>query len=278
MEWFYALNGQQVGPVSESQFEALIRAGTINNTTLVWRNGLVEWQPLQMIHAGAPSPEAVSPASSPTLSAGAATQYCAECRRTFPESELVFLNRAWVCAGCKPVFVQRLKEGAGPVGGQLWRFGKQLVLRSQTPLPDRCVKCNAPANGNRLRRRLYWHSPAFYALILINLLVYALVALIVRKRAVLEIGLCEHHRRRRRLVIVSSWAVVLAGFAMVGAGISANEGMLIVLGILLALIAAIVGGVLGPQVAAAKIDKEFVYLRGCSQEYLALLPEWSNRF
>jgi len=277
MEWFYALNGQQAGPVSDSQLEELLRAGTINNTTLVWRDGLPEWQPLHQVRRGAPPPEAVSPQTFVPTSGSGATQHCAECRRPFREAEMIFLNRAWVCAACKPVFVQRMKEGAAPAGGQLWRFGKQLVLRSETALPDRCVKCNAPANGSRLRRRLYWHSPVIYVLILINLLIYALVAIIVRKRTVVEIGLCEHHRRRRHIVIGTCWALVLAGLAMVGGGINMNEGFLTLTGILLALVSAIVGGVLGPQVAASKIDQEFVYLRGCSKEYLAMLPDWNGR-
>ena len=38
-------------------------------------------------------------------------------------------------------------------------------------------------------RKVYWHHPGVYALILINLIVYAIVAAIVRKRADTESGL-----------------------------------------------------------------------------------------
>jgi len=41
--------------------------------------------------------------------------------------------------------------------------------------------CDADSTG---------HPPLLYLLILLNLLIYALVAIIVRKRATIEIGLC----------------------------------------------------------------------------------------
>ena len=44
MEWFYASNGRQVGPVSEEEFQRLVAAGTIRADTLVWRSGMANWQ------------------------------------------------------------------------------------------------------------------------------------------------------------------------------------------------------------------------------------------
>src|SRR5262249_31752161 len=149
-----------------------------------------------------------------------AVAVCAECRQTFPQSEMLFLNRSWICAGCKPLFIQRLKEGASPLGGELWRYRRQLVLRPGTVVPDRCVKCNSPANGSRLRRRLYWHPPLVYLLILVNLLLYVIVALVIRKRAVIDIGICAVHRQRRIIIIALSWSSILVGVAMLVYGIA----------------------------------------------------------
>src|ERR1035438_9056155 len=153
MTWFYEVNGQQTGPVSDSEFDELFRSGKINRDTLVRREGMADWQPL----ATAP------PNPPPPLSANPASAVCVECGRTFPADELVSLNKSWVCAQCKPVFLQRMAEGVPTSGGiGLWRKEKKLVTRSETPFPDRCVKCNAPANGFRLKRVLYWHHPAYY--------------------------------------------------------------------------------------------------------------------
>ena len=49
MNWFYALNGQQSGPVSEADFEQLIAAGTLRADTLVWKEGMANWQPLSAL-------------------------------------------------------------------------------------------------------------------------------------------------------------------------------------------------------------------------------------
>ena len=43
--FFYALNGQQAGPVGGAELAALIAAGTINRDTLVWTAGMPEWRP-----------------------------------------------------------------------------------------------------------------------------------------------------------------------------------------------------------------------------------------
>jgi uncharacterized RDD family membrane protein YckC len=45
MNWFYAKDGQPAGPVDENEFDRLIAAGEVNNTTLVWRSGLPDWRP-----------------------------------------------------------------------------------------------------------------------------------------------------------------------------------------------------------------------------------------
>lgn len=44
--WFYELGQQAVGPVESDAIDALLRAGTIRSTTLVWREGMPDWKPL----------------------------------------------------------------------------------------------------------------------------------------------------------------------------------------------------------------------------------------
>jgi hypothetical protein len=65
-----------------------------------------------------------------------------------------------------------------------WREGDVLVLSKQHHvLPDRCVKCNAPAAGHRWEKRLYWHHPLIYLSLLAGALIYVVIALIARKEA-----------------------------------------------------------------------------------------------
>jgi len=275
MDWFYADNGQQRGPISETQLDELVRSGTINADTLVWRAGFENWQPLRTARP-AISPEI--PPIIPAPAGGDTNVSCVECFRSFPRDEMLWLNNSWVCARCKPIFLQRLMEGGAParITGMLWHYNRQLVMRSDTPLPDRCVQCNAPANGFRLKRQLYWHPPLYYLLILISILVYAIVALIIRKKAVVNVGLCEQHRAQRNWFIAGAWFAAVGGLALLIAAIAGQGGMLALIGLVLLLVALVVGAVKGAVVSAAKIDKDFVWVKGTCQLFLADLPEWTG--
>lgn len=59
MTWYYAVGQQQQGPVSEAQLHALAKDGVVTADTLVWREGLTNWQPYRTI---APVPPAQPPA------------------------------------------------------------------------------------------------------------------------------------------------------------------------------------------------------------------------
>lgn len=116
MEWYYAQDGQQMGPINESKFETLVRIGAINRDTLVWHDGMADWKKYGEI---SPPPSATpAPQPPPPMAVVAGMHNCAECGRTFAAEEMVQYGSAWVCATCKPLFFQRLKEGA-PIRGEL---------------------------------------------------------------------------------------------------------------------------------------------------------------
>ena len=114
MNWYYAVGQQQQGPIDEAQLDALLASGQITQETLVWRDGLPSWQPLRTAR---PSPAtAAAPAGAIPPSAGATAAPgevpCAECRGTFSRENTIQYGSVFVCAACKPVFLQRLREGA----------------------------------------------------------------------------------------------------------------------------------------------------------------------
>ena len=45
MDWFYTSQGLQQGPVTEIELKAMLRAGSVLPTDLVWRDGLEDWIP-----------------------------------------------------------------------------------------------------------------------------------------------------------------------------------------------------------------------------------------
>ena len=49
MQYFYAVNGAQQGPVSFDQLKALFASRTINKDSLVWKQGMAGWTALNQV-------------------------------------------------------------------------------------------------------------------------------------------------------------------------------------------------------------------------------------
>lgn len=107
-QWFYADNGKQVGPLSETEFRALAHAGTITAQTFVWKAGMADWVAYGTLPPAAPAATAFPPPPGGGV--------CCECGRTFSGDELLSYEGVLVCAACKPVFFQRVQEGAAVPG------------------------------------------------------------------------------------------------------------------------------------------------------------------
>lgn len=105
MQWYYAESGKQVGPLTESDIEQLVVQGRINDQTLVWRQGMKEWQAYGAVK------QAAAPSAAEAAVSEAGTARCRECQRIYPVGDMVQYQDAWICAGCKPSFFQRIQEG-----------------------------------------------------------------------------------------------------------------------------------------------------------------------
>lgn len=154
--------------------------------------------------------------------------------------------------------------------GDCEREGQLLVVRKGTRLPDYCVKCGEPAE-HRLPRKLTWHPPGYYFVILAGVLVYFILALCIRETAKIDIGLCERHWRRRRTWIAWGWMIALGGIAAIVAGSNSTDlGVLIALGMLMFLFG-LIGAMIGSQlVTPTKIDNRFAWLKGCHPDFLVI--------
>ena len=177
MSWYYADNGRQAGPVDDASFDALIRQGAIRQDTLIWKEGMSNWQPLSAVRPPAPAPApapvppppaapvapayqpaqtfepspqsyqpqqqsyqpqpqqsyqpqqqyqqpaqpSYQPSYQPQQPAGGVT--CANCGQMFAATDVVFIGNSYVCAACKPVFLQRMREGGAPAAAGARRYG-----------------------------------------------------------------------------------------------------------------------------------------------------------
>ena len=164
------------------------------------------------------------------------------------------------------------------VGG-LWRHGKLLVMHKMAPLPDRCVKSNEPAT-RRLVRKLSWHHPAISLTVLVSPLIYIILALILQKKATIQIAMTDRWFAKRRRAMLIGWGMVLASIGMfVGAfAIGDNHGDIAMAAVLLSfpvfLTGAIYGMIAARMVKPKKIDDNYVWLKGVHPSFLESLPPW----
>src|SRR4051794_30101898 len=170
--------------------------------------------------------------------------------------------------------------------GEYWRDGKNVMCRPGSTLPPRCVKCNEPALQGMKARKLYWHHSAWYLFVFVNIVIYVIVAMIVRRKAVVTYGICAKHRNRRWLFIAIGWggkALFPSGFATnphnrrwlfiaIGWG-GVAVGVLLILAnaavALILMLVAMLTGLFGSRLAyPTRITKEEVRLGGCGEAFL----------
>ena len=164
-----------------------------------------------------------------------------------------------------------------PAIGGIWRDKSTLVMTKDASLPDRCVKCNAPANGVRLKRRLAWHSPVLYLLIFLAVLIYVILAGMLSKRATVYLGLCNEHFQRRRKQKAIGWLLLAIGVVGPILAIAYDYPMLGLLGFAVFLFAVVWLVVVSRVVVVRKIDDQLVWLNGLKSDYLAQFPSWQNQ-
>ncbi len=103
MKWFYASEGRQLGPIEETELDALAQARIINPDSLVWSDGMPTWDRYDAVRAPA-GPAAITTINNQIRS-------CSGCGHQFTTSAMIPFGDSWVCAACKPGYLQRLREG-----------------------------------------------------------------------------------------------------------------------------------------------------------------------
>lgn len=155
----------------------------------------------------------------------------------------------------------------------MWREGKVLVFRKDAHFPNRCIKCNAPSVEPKRRYRLSWHSPWIYLLILLAILIYAIVAAIVRKTATIHVGLCARHQKRVMWGRIIGWGGLVLEIALVWAATSTPYEIFGIAAFILVLPWLLASIWVNRLVLPERIDERFVRLKGCGPEFLRSLPE-----
>jgi hypothetical protein len=165
--------------------------------------------------------------------------------------------------------------------GGIFQKGKLLIVHKQAVLPDLCIKSNEPTS-ERLKRKLMWHHPAVYLVILFNLLVYVIVSLIVRKTATFNIPLAARYKAARVRWMIIAWSMAFLSIALFIVGLATIDSpsatalsALCLIQFPFALITSILIGIFGCRVIyAKKIDDQYAWIGGTCEEFRRMFPEW----
>jgi hypothetical protein len=188
-----------------------------------------------------------------------------------------------VCPNCQfdnvnnltpPVAVSGYPLNMPPTYQEPYAEGNILVVPRGAALPANCVKCGA-APQRWLQKTYYWHNQLLYLLIFAGVLVYAIVALIVRKQMYLAVPLCQEHDSARKTKIWIS-AILLLGciplpiFLGTALNSDAAVGLAVLLGVVMFFAGAIVLSMAQP-LRPTYIGDDCAKFKGAHPDFLARL-------
>lgn len=142
--------------------------------------------------------------------------------------------------------------------------------------PATCIRCGAPADGQPITKTYYWHHPALYLIILVALLIYVVVAMVVRKSIKVTVPLCAQHRQRRSIGVTLAWVLPVIGIAdaFILPQFNVDTGIVVLVVIALILAGLVIWGVVGSPIHPKRIDQFYGEFTGFSETYLQQFPEF----
>lgn len=123
--WFFASQGKQHGPYPEAQFRQFIAAGNVTAETLVWTEGMANWQKagdIPGLLAGASGPPAVPGSGGPVMAAGGGERLSIELGLwsflgwtiLYPIGLVLVIPAPWVATGYYRWMIARLRVPGRP--------------------------------------------------------------------------------------------------------------------------------------------------------------------
>jgi hypothetical protein len=153
----------------------------------------------------------------------------------------------------------------------VWRDGSQLVAANNTTLPERCIKCNAPAS-TLLKRTVEWYPPYVLLIFLLVHIAGIILYCITRKRATLYIGLCEAHLNRRRFGLLIGICMLVGSVLFFWTSVTGDAPQWALLAVIVFMVGLCVTVSVWRIVKASKIEEPYVWLKGINSEFLETLP------
>lgn len=123
--WYYVLDGTQHGPVETDEIRAMLASGMIHRDSLIWREGMEEWQPLGAVPEWTGQLVSASPVAYPGGTAVAQTSGLAIASLVCGISSVILLTTCFlgIIAGvpaviCGHMALNQISRAYPPVAGR----------------------------------------------------------------------------------------------------------------------------------------------------------------
>lgn len=154
--------------------------------------------------------------------------------------------------------------------------GRTVLMQNGFSLPPICVFTGSRDDLVPVTVTLYWHHPAWIATVLAGVLLYVLVSIAVRKKAVVTYFVSRAARRRRRSLHAANWLIFLSAAGWIALAVAVDDGRVALLA-LVSVFASIVFYFLKVRwLVPTRITDDHVWLRGFGGEALAALKAELN--
>jgi hypothetical protein len=164
-----------------------------------------------------------------------------------------------------------------PQAGRVWRCGSLLVAEHGATLPCRCVRCNRPVDSAPVRCTLFISPDKWWLPTALGVIPWYLARAAKGRRSFVRAHFCDIHLGRQRAALRIAallWATggVMIVLACLRHGLDAFAGVI-------AILAGFLVWLLSPgSLAAARIDRDYVWIEGVDRSFLAELPARSGDY
>lgn len=162
MVWYYADKGSQRGPLTDEEFDALLKSGRLTKETLVWKDGMDNWTALSELPEGVlvASPPEASLTGSPESGAHGGFQHpglysqepqvdCMQCGKSTVQREIVEHGNIKLCPACNAKMFGN-SYGQNPYNAAPTGFPNSYGQQSQQPAYTQAVAVEYPSIWRRV--------------------------------------------------------------------------------------------------------------------------------
>lgn len=111
MNWYFATADGRQETLTELQLQSEVAARRVDGATLVWREGMAEWQRLDAVRPDLFSGIKSHPKSLPPYDLTEPVAVCVISGNILPQSQMLNYGGTWVSPDHKETFLQSLREG-----------------------------------------------------------------------------------------------------------------------------------------------------------------------